>query len=156
MVVFEKSPDSGATARVLAHQDAIDTALAEPVRLHALAPYLGMPLEKWRGRFNSHLDHPPNRLALFQLLSRRPGCRDAGRSGRLAGAAPCRGVRSLDTGVSARSADLPPASTWYQAQPYADLLEYQGVPLGPGLEYETLQALMRVALANDQDGDDHA
>jgi len=156
MVVFEKSPDSGATERVLAHQDAIDAALAEPVRLQALAPYLGMPLDKWRGRFNSHLDHPPNRLALFQLLS---AGLVAGMQVDLADWLEPRHAPVFDRWILAFELDQQIyrlASTWYQAQPYADLLEYQGVPLGPGLEYETLQALMRVALANDQDSDDHA
>jgi len=158
MVVFEKSPDNGATASVLAHQRAIDAALAAPVRLSSLAPFLGMPLEDWRRRFNTHLDHPLNRLALFQLLT----------AGLVSGMQPDladwlepRHAALFDRWTLAFQLDqqiYQLASTWYQAPAYADLLEYKGVPLGPGLEYETVQALVRAAVSNnaiDPENSDH-
>jgi SAM-dependent methyltransferase len=149
MAVFEKSPDSGDTARVLTHQTAIDVALSGPVRLSDLSPFLGMPLEDWRCCFNNHLDHPPNRLALFQLLT----------AGLISGMEPDladwlepRHLPVFDRWLLAFQLDRQIyhlASTWYRPQPYADLLEYKGVPLGPGLEYESVQALMRAAISNN-------
>jgi len=156
MVVMEKSPDDGATAAVLAHQVAVDAALAAPVRLGNLAPFLGLPLEEWRSRFNTHLDHPRNRLVLFQLLS----------AGLVSGMEPDladwlepRHAALFDRWMLAFQLDqqiYQLASTWYQAEAYADLLEYKGVPLGPGLEYERVQVLMRAAVSDSSpQGGDH-
>lgn len=156
MVVMEKSPDDGATAAVLAHQAAVDAALAAPVRLGNLAPFLGLPLEEWRSRFNTHLDHPRNRLVLFQLLS----------AGLVSGMEPDladwlepRHAALFDRWMLAFQLDqqiYQLASTWYQAEAYADLLEYKGVPLGPGLEYERVQVLMRAAVSDSSpQGGDH-
>lgn len=158
MVVFEKSPDDGETARVSAWQDAVDAALAGPVRLSNLAPFLDLPLADWRSQFNSHLDHPPNRLMLFQLLT---AGLVSGLEIDLVDWLEPRHVALFDRWLLAFQLDQQIyhlASTWYQAQPYADLLEYKGVPLGPGLEYESVQALMRAAVSSnttDSGSSDH-
>jgi SAM-dependent methyltransferase len=147
MVVFEKKPDNGDTERLLAHQTAIDVALASPVRLSNLAPFLGLPMEDWRSRFNSHLDHPPNRLALFQLLT---AGLVSGMEIDLADWLESRHVALFDRWLLAFQLDqqiYQLASTWFQAQTYDDLLEYKGVPLGPGLLYESVQELMRAAVS---------
>jgi hypothetical protein len=158
MVVLEKKPNNGDTARVMAHQAAIDAALAGPARLSNLAPFLDLPLADWRSQFNSHLDHPPNRLMLFQLLT---AGLVSGMEFDLADWLEPRHVSLFDRWLLAFQLDQQIyhlASTWYQAQPYADLLEYKGVPLGPGLEYKSVQALMRAAVSsntNDSGSSDH-
>lgn len=158
MVVIEKSADEGETERVLARQAAVASALAAPVlRLSDLAPFLGMPLAEWRATFNRHLDHPLNRLALFQLLS---AGLDAGLQPELADWLEPRHVELFDRWLLAWEMDKQLyglASGWYRAEIYEGLLEYKGVPLGPGLEYQTLQTLVRAALHNNPlDDGEHA
>lgn len=152
MVVLEKTPDAGDAARVLARQAEVDLALASPLSLARLAPFLGLDQTEWRGRLNAHLDHPRNRLALFQLLT---AAMAAGVSIELAAWFEPRHAEVLERWMLAHDLDrqiYDLASGWHQAQPYADLLTYQGVPLGPGLEYDSVRELVRVALGGQSAG----
>ncbi len=153
MVVLEKSPDAGSTGQVLARQDAVTRAAASG-RVSDLAPFLGMAVADWRAHLDAHLDHPPNRLALFQLLT---AAFAAGQAVDLADACASRHAEVLDRwalgfDLDQQIYDL--ASGWHRNPDLAEVLTWKGVPLGPGLEYDTVQALMRAALAAGE-GDAH-
>ncbi len=153
MVVLEKSPDAGSTGQVLARQEAVALAAASG-RLSDLEPFLGMTAADWRARLDAHLDHPPNRLALFQLLT---AAFAAGQAVDLADACVPRHAEVLDRWALAFDLDRQIhdlASGWHRNPALAEALTWKGVPLGPGLEYDTVQALMRAALATGQ-GADH-
>lgn len=149
MVVLEKAPDAGATEAVLRRQADLEAVFSEsPLRLDRLAPYLDLPPDAWRARLAGHLAHPPNRLMLFQLLTAALEC---GLEPDLADWLEPGHAALFDRWMLAYQLDRQIyglASTWYLDEPYAGLLEYKGVPLGPGLEYESVQAMMRAALSD--------
>jgi SAM-dependent methyltransferase len=154
MVVLEKSPDTGSTAQVLARQQAVALAAAAG-RLADLEPFLGMPAAQWRARLDAHLDHPPNRLVLFQLLT---AALAAGQAVDLADSCAPRHAEVLDRWMLAFDLDrqiYDLASGWHRNPALAEVMTWKGVPLGPGLEYDTVQALMRAALSVGE-GNGHA
>jgi SAM-dependent methyltransferase len=154
MVVLEKTPDTGATSRVLARQGAV-TQAATAGRLSDLEAFLAMPVADWRACLDAHLEHPPNRLVLFQLLT---AAHAAGQPVDLADACAPGHAEVLDRWLLALDLDQQIyglASSWHQNPALEGVLTWKGVPLGPGLEYDTVQALMRVALAG-QGEDGHA
>lgn len=148
MVVLEKTPDAGETARVREWQDAVARA-AGGGRLADLAPFLAMPVAEWRARLDQHLDHPPNRLALFQLLT---AALAAGQAVDLADACAPRHAGVLEHWMLAAGLDeqiYGLACGWHRNPAVAEAMTWKGVPLGPGLEYDAVQALLRAALAGE-------
>ena len=146
MVVLEKSPDDGRSARQLQRQAAV-AALPDLVHMDDVAPFLALSPQAWRERCNGYLAHPRNRLVLFQLLT---ALKEAGKELALADWFDPAHAALLDHWQLAYDLDQQIynlASGWHQGTPYAELLAYKGVPLGPGLEYETVRAMMSVALA---------
>lgn len=153
MVVIEKTPPAGANQGLLARQQALAAATVGG-RLSGLAPYLGLPLADWRVRLDAHLDHPPNRLALFHLLTAADA---AGLAVDLADLAAPRHAAVLDAWQVAEAVDRQVyalATGWHQDPALAEALTYKGVPLGPGLEYDTVRALLKATTATPE-GDNH-
>jgi len=151
MVVLEKSADDGCTQLVMKRQSEV-AALASPIKLKELAPFLSMTPEAWRGRCNGFLAHPPNRLVLFQLMT---ALKEAGWEVDLADWFDDHHAALFDRWFLAYDLDkqiYQLASGWYRNEPYAELMTYKGVPLGPGLEYETVRAMMNVALGPQLSG----
>lgn len=151
MVVLEKTPDGGATGDVIEKQNAV-TAAATSGRLSDLATFLGLAPAAWRARLDAHLDHPPNRLVLFQLIT---AAMAAGQQIDLADWCAPGHAEALDRWMLAIDLDrliYELASGWHRSPAYAEVLAYKGVPLGPGLEYNTVQSMMRVALAGQEGG----
>ncbi|HNQ05279.1 MAG TPA: class I SAM-dependent methyltransferase [Thiobacillaceae bacterium] len=147
MVVLEKSPDDGRTAHQLQRQAAV-AALPDLLSMDDLAPFLALAPQTWRERCNGYLAHPRNRLVLFQLLT---ALKEAGKTLDLADWFDPAHAALLDHWQLAYDLDqriYSLASGWHQGAPYVEALTYKGVPLGPGLEYETVRAMMRVALAS--------
>lgn len=154
MVVLEKSPDDGRTALQLQRQGAIPS-LGNPIHLNDLAPFLALSPQEWRRRLNTFLAHPPNRLVLFQLLT---ALKEAGLELALADWFEPDHAALFDRWMLAYDLDqqiYSLASGWHLNEPYRELMTYKGVPLGPGLEYETVRAMMNVALAHQPSGAGH-
>lgn len=154
MVVLEKSPDDGRTARQLQRQAAV-AALPDLLSMDDLAPFLALSPQSWRERCNGYLAHPRNRLVLFQLLT---ALKEAGKTLDLADWFDPAHAALLDHWQLAYDLDqqiYSLASGWHRGAPYVEALTYKGVPLGPGLEYETVRAMMNVALASHAEEADH-
>jgi len=154
MVVLEKSPDDGRTARQVQRQAAV-AALPDQLSLDDLAPFLALAPQAWRERCNGYLAHPRNRLVLFQLLT---ALKEAGKSLDLADWFDPAHAELLDHWLLAYDLDrqiYSLASGWHQGAAYVEALTYKGVPLGPGLEYETVRAMMSVALASHSEEAGH-
>jgi SAM-dependent methyltransferase len=154
MVVLEKSPDDGRTARQLQRQADV-SALPDLLSMKDLAPFLALSPQSWRERCNAYLDHPRNRLVLFQLLT---ALKEAGKTLDLADWFDPAHAALLDHWLLAYDLDeqiYSLASGWHRREPYVEALTYKGVSLGPGLEYETVRAMMHVALTSHAEEASH-
>jgi SAM-dependent methyltransferase len=148
MVVLEKrAPQAGENAALVDRQARLNALwTAGDTRLSDLAACLGEDGAAWRARLDGHLDHPRNRLFLFHLLTALSA---AGARLDIEDWFGARHAVLLDRWLLALELDRQIyglASGWHRQRPFADILAYKGVSLGPALEYDSVRAMMRVAL----------
>lgn len=140
MVVLEKRADEKLNASWLERCRAVDALLAEiPLTYVDAAALIPSWDEAWRARLNSHLDWPRNRVMLHFLLSNHPGRVDL--NGFLA---PVH-ARTLSDWQRRYVLDLLTRRIlrrFIDAPCFAEALDYKGVNLRAGLEYEYTREIL--------------
>lgn len=151
MVVLEKRPPApGENAEMVGRHARLNRIWGEgATRLGDLAACLGQDALAWRAQLNAHLDHPRNRLFLFQLLT---ALSTAGASLNMEDWFEPRHAMTLERWLLALELDrqiYDLASGWHRRAPFSEILEYKGVPLGVALEYDSVRAMMRAVMGGE-------
>lgn len=145
MAVLEKRRDPGATRDVLAYHSAIAADFASRPGLEALEHTIGPIVREWRQALQLHLNYPKN-LALLGMAMTSPHAivlRDLIVD--LAGSESACKVFEAHERQRVDDGHYEFITQWHKRKPVGEWLNYNGVDLGPSLEYE----LMREALIAD-------
>jgi len=141
MIVLEKTDDPAATAGVLARHAAIDRAFAAG-DAKAIRSAVGPAADGWPAALAEHLRHAPNRALLAMALCApaaalvRPLVED------VLGAEAARRAYDGHTRARIDEAALALIRTWRAEPETAEQLRFNGVDLGPTLEYDLMRDVL--------------
>lgn len=154
MAVLENRAGKADNEEFLRRNRLLNELLAGKPRLSSLTSYLSEPMEEWRETLNRHLDYTRNRVLFYFLATSMLNAPDALD---MLSFLEDRHVRKFLRWLEAEQLDwnlFQVLGAWHGQKEVADALNFQGVPLGVGLEYEMTQdVLKRYAATNRERGD---
>lgn len=143
MAVLEKCDDDAMTRDALTHHERVAAAFEETPRLEQLQTIIGEAVTHWSAQLRAHLEYAQNRTLLAMALSGpwaaalRPLIVD------LAGEDLATSIYDAHERQSIDEEVYRFIQSWYDAPGMRANLEYKGVALGPVLEYELMQDILR-------------
>lgn len=143
MIVLEKRPDTAATEAVLAYHAALAQIFEGGASMEQLRALIGTSVDGWAEELRGHLLYPANRTLLAMMLSSPAALALRPLVEELAGSDAA--AELFDANARARIDDdaYRFVKTWHRELIDPAHLQYNGVDLGPSLDYD----LMRNVLA---------
>lgn len=145
MVILENRVDNTSNENWLRRNQQLNEALLGNFSLLAVVPYLPQPFDAWCNTLNEHLDYLRNSVFFYHLWSKL--FHKIGRLDLESLLAP-RHIKAMQRWRDQDNQDqttLQFTQEWYRQPGINELLEYKGVPLGPGMEYLLMQDLLSAA-----------
>lgn len=145
MVILENRADEAANESWLNRNQHLNEMLLKDFSLSSIMSYLPQPFDAWCSTLNAHLDYLRNRVFFYHLWSKlfhKIGLLD------LESCLAPRHIQAMQCWCDEDRHDqetLGFAQDWYRQPGMNELLEYKGVPLGPGMEYLLMQDLLSAA-----------
>lgn len=145
MVILENRAEEAANESWLNRNQHLNEMLLKDFSLSSIMPYLPQPFDAWCSTLNAHLDYPRNRILFYHLWSQWFGKIEQ------IDLESCLAPRHIQAMLCWHDEDrhdqatLGFAKEWYRQPGMNELLEYKGVPLGPGMEYLLMQHLISAA-----------
>ncbi|CBE68842.1 MAG: class I SAM-dependent methyltransferase [Candidatus Methylomirabilis oxygeniifera] len=142
MVVLDKFPGKDVNHAWLERNNRLNNILHANASLEALSPYLPMPPEEWKSVLNRHLDHERNRVVFFFLWAsfwKDPQIL------RLTSFLEERHARTFEMWWEQEQLDRKTsaiAQSWCHPEKVAGILNFRGVNLGAGMEYDFTRNLL--------------
>ncbi len=144
MVVLEKRVDEAQTAKVLDYQHSVAALFAGTPSLSALRCVVGSEVDQWPAQLLGHLQYPLNRALLGMMLSSpsaralQPLLREA------VGGELCEELFESNRRQAVDNAVGQLIGSWHSRFADPTLLRYNGVDLGPSLEYDLTREMLDV------------
>jgi 2-polyprenyl-3-methyl-5-hydroxy-6-metoxy-1,4-benzoquinol methylase len=141
MVVLDKLPGKDANRAWLERNSHLNDILLKNVSWEALSPYLPEPLDEWKRALNQHLDYERNRVVFFVLWTsfwKNPQIL------RISSFLEERHVRTIEMWWEQEELDRKTsaiAQSWFRQEKVANVLNFRGVNLGAGMEYDLTKIL---------------
>lgn len=142
MVVLDKLPGKDANRAWLERNSQLNDILLTSASLEALSLYLPEPLDEWKLALNRHLDHERNRVVFFFLWTsfwKNPQILQ------LSSFLEERHARTIEMWWEQEQLDRKTsaiARSWFRQEEVASILNFRGVNLGAGMEYDLTRNLL--------------
>jgi 2-polyprenyl-3-methyl-5-hydroxy-6-metoxy-1,4-benzoquinol methylase len=142
MVVLDKLPGKDANRAWLERNSQLNDILLANASLDALSLYLPEPMDEWKRTLNRHLDHERNRVVFFFLWTsfwKNPQIL------RFSSFLEERHARTIEMWWEQEKLDRKTsaiAQGWFRQEEVANILNFRGVNLGAGMEYDLTRNLL--------------
>lgn len=142
MVVLDKQPGKGVNRVFLARNRRLNDILLTNASLETLSPYLPAPPNDWKRALNRHIDHERNRVVFFFVWT--SFWKDP-QTVRLHSFLEEHHTRRLELWLEQEHFDQKAsviARSWFRQGNMANVLNFKGINLGTGLEYNLTQDIL--------------
>lgn len=142
MVVLDKLPGKDANRAWLERNSQLNDILLTNASLDALSPYLPEPLDEWKRALNRHLDYQRNLVVFFFLWTsfwKNPQILQ------LSSFLEERHARTIEMWWEQEQLDRKTSAIargWFRQEEVASILNFRGVNLGAGMEYDLTRNLL--------------